>query len=807
MSTTTAVTVQALKRWVGQPIKRKEDTRLLTGRGRFIDDLKLPGMRYAAILRSPYAHAKIVELDTEEALSKPGVVAVITGNDIVELTNPMAPAPAIPIQYYPIAVGKVRFVGEPVALVVASSRYEAEDALEHIHVEYSPLETAVTIEESSKEGAPLLHEPLGSNLAWHRLFTYGDVEKDFSQADEVLRESYSVHRVSSTPIETFGVVAAFDKYTDSLTIYSNSQIPGALFAILDGALKFPHKHLRMITGDIGGSYGVKLGLHYLVLLSAVSMKLGIPVKYVEDRKESMLGLQHGTETKYDVEAAISNDGKVKSLKVRLRENVGAYPQFPEPEGILEQLFTGAYKIGSYSLDANLYVANKCMTGPCRGYGRYNVAFLVERIMDATAKRFNLDPTEVRLRNFIGSDEFPYTGPNGNIYDSGNYPACLRKALEIFDYEKARVEQRQARKEGRKVGIGVAFIVEIGTPNFAHFGLVSDKPPYSLMSNNTEIATVSLNGTGRATVMSGMSPQGQGQETALAQAVADELGLSPDDVSVDPGFDSNVHPFTGGSGTYGSRFGGVGVSCAVVAARKVRQKLLAIAGFMLGEDPKNLDVANGLISVKSLPQKAIPIHAVCGATMYHSLILPKEIEPTLSATAVFGITTGSLPDANGRLNNALTYASCAHVGMVEVDKETGKVKVLRYVAVDDCGKQINPMIVQGQTHGSIAHALGWTLFEELKYGEDGQLLASTFMDYLVPSAAEMPSAIIVDKTETPSPFTALGSKGIGEGGSMPVMPLIASAIEDALELTTPTITQAHQSPEGIWKLARSARGKS
>src|SRR5579875_601427 len=801
---TTAVTVQAPKKWVGQPVKRKEDTRLLTGRGRFIDDLKLAGMRYAAILRSPYPHAKIVAIDTREALEQPGVLAVITGKDVAELTNPMAPAPAIPLQYYPMAIEKVRFVGEPVALVVASSRYQAEDALDHVRVEYAPLEPVVSIEDASREGAPLLHESLSSNLVWHRLFNYGDVEKDFSQSDGVILESFSVHRVSSTPIETFGVVASYDKYADSLTIYSNSQIPGALFAILDGALKTPHKQLRIITGDIGGSYGVKLGLHYLVLLSAVAMKLGVPVKYVEDRKESMLGLQHGTETKYDVEAAVMKDGRVKSLKVKLRENVGAYPQFPEPEGILEQLFTGAYKIGSYRLDANLYVANKCMTGPCRGYGRYNAAFLVERLVDIAARKFGLDPAIVRMRNFIKPIEFPYESPNGNVYDSGNYEENLRKALDLFGYEEMRQWQRKAKlEEGRKIGIGIGFIVEIGTPNFAHFGLVSDKPPYSLMSNNTEIATVSLNGTGRATVLTGMAPQGQGQETALAQAVADELGISPDDVFVDPGFDSNVHPFTGSSGTYGSRFGGVGVSCAVSAARKVREKLLAIAGFMLGENPANLDIVNGLIFSKNLPQKAIPLHAVCGATLYHSLILPKEIEPTLSATSVAGVTSGSLPDPHGRLNNALTYASSAHVALVEVDDETGKVKVLRYVAVDDCGRQINPMIVEGQTHGSIAHALGWTLFEEIRYAEeDGQLLSSSFVDYLVPSATDLPT-FEVDKIETYSPFTLLGSKGVGEGGSMPVMPLIAAAIEDALDVpvTTRAITRAHQSPENVWRFVR------
>jgi 2-furoyl-CoA dehydrogenase large subunit len=800
-----ATTVTVPKKWVGQSLKRREDIRLINGRGKFIDDLKLPEMRFVALLRSPYAHARIRTINTNNALSQPGVIAVITGKEIAEVTNPMAPAPAIPIEFFPMAVEKTRFVGEPVAAVVASTRYAAEDALEHIEVEYEPLEPVISIEDASKEGAPLLHESLETNLAWHRNFLYGDVDNDFVGADEVIRESFFVHRVSSTPIETFGVIASYDKFSDSLTVYSNSQIPGALQAILDQALKVPHKQTRLITGDIGGSYGVKLGLHYLVLMSVIAMKLGFPVKYVEDRRESMLGLQHGTETKYYVEAAVMKDGRIKSLKVKLWENVGAYPAFPEPEGILEQLFTGAYKIQSYSLDANLYMSNKCMTGPCRGYGRYNVAFLVERIVDITAKKFGIDPTEVRFRNFIQPKEFPYSGPNGNLYDSGNYPENLRKALDLFGYEKARLEQRRAKSKGKKVGIGVAFIVEVGTPNFAHFGLVSDKPPYSLMSSNTEVATVSLNSSGRANVLTGMSPQGQGVETALAQAVADELGLSPDDVAVDPGFDSSFHPFTGASGTYGSRFGGVGVSAAVTAARKVREKLLRIAGVMLSEDPAGLDVGNGVVFVKNLPQKAIPIHIVCGATYYHSLILPKDIEPSLSATSVFGVPTASLPDSRGRLNNALTYASCAHIATIEVDEETGKVKILRYIAVDDCGTKINPMLVEGQNHGSIAHALAWTLFEEMRYAQDGQLATSTFMDYLVPTAVDLPT-FHIGSMETPSPFTALGSKGIGEGGSMPVMPLIASAIEDALDIPTYKITQAYQSPEVVWKVVKEMSSK-
>ena len=795
-----AQTVSIQKKWVGQRLKRKEDPRLITGRGQFIDDLKLRDMHYIALVRSPYAHAKILRIDSSAALKVPGVIAAFSGRDIAEASNPMAPAPFIPIKYYPVAVDKTRFVGEPVVVVVARNRYAAEDGVEQVRVEYELLTPVVSVEDASRANAPLVHESMNDNVAWHKVLNYGDVDGDFASANDIVTEVFRVHRVSSTPIETFGVVASFDKIVKNLTVWSSSQIPGILTAILAQSLKIPQSQLRLITQDIGGAFGIKLGLHYLIIASVVAMKLGVPVKYIEDRRDHLLGLQHGSETKYHVQAAVMRDGSIKSLKVKVEENVGAYPAFPEPEGILEQLYTGAYKISSYSLDANVILSNKCTTGPCRGYGRYNVTFLVERIVDIVAKKYVIDPTEVRRRNFIQPSEFPYTAPNGNLYDSGDYPQNLRKALDIFNYEKSRIEQRELQAKGRKIGIGVGFAVEIGTPNFAHFALVSDKPPSSLMSNNTEIATVALDSNGRVTVRTGMSPQGQGHETSLSQAVADELGLSPQDVYVATGFDSSTHPFSGASGTYGSRFAGVGSSSVVLAARKVREKLLGVAGFLLQEKPGDLDIANGLVFAKNMPQKAIPVHAVCGATYYHSLILPKELEPSLSATAVYGITTATMPDEKGRLNNGLTYASTAHVVLVEVDPETGRVEILKYVAVDDCGRQINPMIVEGQSHGAIAHALAWTLFEEVKYGEDGQLLSSSFLDYLIPTAVDFPT-FEVSYLETPSPFTLLGSKGIGEGGSMPVMPVIASAIEDALGLKV-NLTESFQNPEKIWALARS-----
>ncbi|MDA4130193.1 MAG: xanthine dehydrogenase family protein molybdopterin-binding subunit [Thaumarchaeota archaeon] len=795
------VAVATQKQLVGQRIKRKEDLRLVTGTGRYIDDLNLQNLHHVAILRSPYAHAKIRKIDASRALSLPGVIAVLTGKDIVEMSNPMAVAPPIPISYYSMAVEKVRFVGEPVAAVVARDRYVAEDALELIDVQYDPLPHVLTIEDAIDPKSPLVHDEVKSNFAWKKKLTYGNVDKDFEGSDEVITEKFSVHRVSSAPMETFGVVAHFDKFSKSLLVHSTSQIPGALLAILSGSLKVPQSQIRLVTGDIGGGFGVKLGLPYLILMSVISMKTGVPVKYVEDRRESLLGLQHGSETEYEVQAAVNRDGTVKSLRIEVFENIGAYPAFPEPEGILEQLYCGAYKIGSYALNANVVMSNKCVTGPCRGYGRYNVAFMLERLMDSITKKYGLDPSEVRFKNFIQPNEFPYTAPNGNLYDSGNYSENLRKALEVFGYDAARMEQRRARDDGRLLGIGMAFIIEIGTPNFAHFSLVTDKPPYSLLSNNTEIATVRIETTGKVSVTSGLSPQGQGHETVISQIVGDELGVLYDDVFVDPGFDSSTHPFTGASGTYGSRFAGVGASAAALAARKVREKLLTIAGLMIGEKPDNLDIANGLIFAKNFPAKAIPIHAVAGATYYHSLILPKDLEPNLSATAVYGVSTGTMPDPQGKMNNGLTYASAAHLALVEVDPETGKVKVLRYVAVDDCGKQLNPLLVDGQSHGSIAHALSWAFFEELKYDTEGQLVSSSFIDYLAPTAVDMPD-IMVDRIETPSPFTVLGSKGFGEGGSMPVMPVVASAIEVALGFNRSVeLRNSHMAPEIIWNLGK------
>jgi 2-furoyl-CoA dehydrogenase large subunit len=798
------VAITLSRKLVGQSIKRKEDLRLITGRGKYLDDLKLPDLHYVAILRSPYPHARIKSIDTTRALSRPGVVAILTGKDAIENSTPMAAAPSIPIEHYCMAVEKVRFVGEPVAAVLAKDRYTAEDALEEILVEFEPIPHVLTINGALKSDAPLVHESVGTNLAWEKKLVYGDVEKDFASAEDILKERFSVHRVTSAPLETFGIITSFNQLSKSLLLYSTSQIPGALVTILSGILKPPPSEIRFITGDIGGGFGVKLGLHYMVLMSVIAIKTGLPVKYVEDRRDSMLGLQHGSETEYEVEAAVNRDGKINSLKVKVFENVGAYPVFPEPEGILEQLYCGPYKIKSYSLEARVLMSNKCTTGPCRGYGRYNVAFMLERLVDSIAKKYGFDPGEVRFRNFLQPNEFPFTSPNGNLYDSGDYPENLKKALDLFKYDQLRKEQKEAKKQGRHLGIGLAFIVEIGTPNFAHFGIVTSKPPYSLLSNNNEVVTVRIEPTGKVNVTSGLSPQGQGHETVLSQIVADELGVPLSDVFVDPGFDSGTHPYTGASGTYGSRFAGVGASAAALAARKVREKLLEIAGLMIGENPKNLEIANGLIMAKDNPNKAIPVHAVAGATYYHSLIFPKNIEPNLSATSVYGISTASMPDAHGKMNNGLTYASAAHVALVEVDPETGKVKVLSYVAVDDCGKQINPMIVEGQSHGSIAHALGWALFEEIKYGEDGQLVSSSFLDYLVPSAVDVPSFLIGSR-ETRSPFTVLGSKGFGEGGSMPVMPVVAAAIEDALGFERMIeLRDSHQSTEKIWMLAKSKR---
>lgn len=787
---------------IGKSIKRKEDLRFLVGKGTYIDDIELPRMLHAAILRSPYAHARINEVDVKGALEYQGVIDVLTGKDVAEMSNP-----AMQMNFklktqnaYCMAVDKVRFVGEPIAALVAVDRYIANDALDSIDVIYEPLPVVVDPEEAMKSGAPLVHEEAGDNTAYHDLFHYGDVEKAFKEADHIVKERFKYHSYTSTPIETNGVISDYDSARGTLTIWANFQLGGMLHRTLSDLLKIPENKFRLITPDIGGGFGNKCNIFHMLLIGLLSIKTGRPVKWIEDRRENFIGNMRGSDRIFESEAAVKKDGTIQAIKTKLIDNVGAYLRFPEPIGIIRafQTVLGCYKIKNLLMDLYAVNTNTLPTGPNRGYGCQSFYFQLERLVDSIGKKLGLDPVEIRKRNFIQPQEFPYTTAVGCVYDSGNFPETLRKALEMADYEKMRKEQERLRKEGKYIGIGISTIVEPAASNMAEFFIVTETLP---LSGATEAAKVKVEPSGKITAAVGSCPQGQGHETIVAQIVADEFAVNTDDVYVLPGFDSSTHPWTTGSGTWGSRFCAVGPDAVILACRKVKEKIFKIAAHILHDKPENFEMKDGMVQVKGIPQKALPLEAVSGIAYFHTLILPPDMEPGLEAAHVFNFPTVNMPDDKRRINLATTYGNSAHIAVVEVEIETGQVKILRYVVVSDCGKMINPMTVDGQIHGGVLHGIGGGLQEELIYDDDGQLLNATFMDYLVPTAVESPN-IEVGHMETPSPFNILGTKGMGEGGAIPTPAVLASAVEDALTPFGIKITEVPLKPEKIQKSIKS-----
>ncbi|MDY6863789.1 MAG: molybdopterin cofactor-binding domain-containing protein, partial [Thermodesulfobacteriota bacterium] len=533
-----------------------------------------------------------------------------------------------------------------------------------------------------------------------------------------------------------------------------------------------------------------------------SIKIGRPVKWIEDRRENLTAGQCGSDRILEAEAAVKKDGTILAIKTKIIDNVGAYLRFPEPIGLIRafQTVLGCYKIKNLLMDLYTVNTNELPSGPNRGYGCQSFYFQLERLVDLVGKKLGLDPVEIRKRNFIQPEEFPYTTAVGCIYDSGNYQETLRKALEMVDYEKIRKEQERLRKEGKYTGIGITTIVEPAASNMAEFFIVTEKFP---LSGSTEAAKVKIEPSGKITASVGSCPQGQGHETIVAQIIADEFSVNTDDVHVLPGFDSSTHPWTTASGTWGSRFAAVGPDAVILACRKIKEKVFKIAAHILHDKPENLEMKDGMVQVKGTPQKALPLEAVSGMSYYHTLVLPPDMEPGLEATHVFNFPTVNMPDDKRRINLASTYGNSVHIAVVEVDIETGQVKILKYIVVSDCGKMINPMTVDGQIHGGVIHGIGGGLQEELIYDDDGQLLTATFIDYLVPTAVEAPN-IEVGHIETPSPFNILGTKGMGEGGSIPSPAVLASAVEDALSPFGVTITELPLAPEKIWKSIKSKK---
>ena len=750
---------------LGSSIKRREDPRLITGQATYVDDIKLHGMLHMSVLRSPYGHARINSINAEAARNLPGVVAVYLAEDLKGVVGNIAIA--VPLGHIaegmgtrgPLAEGKVRFYGDPVAVVIADDRYTARDARDLIEIDYEPLPAAIDVEKAMQPGAPLLYEEFGTNVAFGMHPPTDDIDKVFEQtrADGgvVVKARLMNQRLAPASMETRGVVAEYTKSNKSLTIWSSSQIPHLLRNILAATVGLPQHQVRVIVPEVGGGFGSKLNIYPEELVAAfASMKTGKPVKWIEDRSENLAVTVHGRDQVDYIEAAATKDGKVMGLKVHGISDMGAYSQLFTDVIMIAFGFPvscGSYDIKNIHLSADIVFTNKAPTDAYRGAGRPEATYAVERAIDLVARELGKDPAEVRRLNFIQPDQFPYKSAAGAVYDTGDYEVALDKALEMVGYTSLRAEQAQKRAEGKLMGIGISSYIEI-----CGFG-----PKGSAPVGLYESARVRVEQSGTVMVYTGSSPHGQGEETTFAQIVAEEFGIPVENVLIMHG-DTDSTPE--GRGTYGSRTTAVGGAAVFNAVQRLKEKMKLIASHMLEASASDVTLEDGKFSVAGSPQKSVAFADVA-ATANLSNTLAPGIEPGLETTVFFE------PDA-------CVFPFGTHICVVEIDKDTGEVEIKRFVAVDDCGRQLNPMIVQGQVHGGIAQGVGQALIEGVEYGEDGQLLTSTFMDYAMPIASELPHYEL-GHTVTLTTVNPLGVKGVGEAGTIGSTPAVAAAVADAL----------------------------
>lgn len=739
------------KQLVGTSQKRMEDPKFISGSGRYIDDIRLPGMLYAAFVRSPHAHAKVLKIDPSKALNHPGVKAVLTDEDLKGIKNmptvdeePEKKATPRPV----LASKDVNYAGEAVALLLAESRYAAEDAVELVEVEYEPLDAVHDVEAAMKGGAPKAHDYLPNNVSYHFVYENGDVEGAFKQADEVIKVELVNQRIHPLPLEPRGVIASYDSGNDELTVWLSTQDPRGLRDSIADILNLPDSKVRLIAPDVGGGFGCKAGVYPEdVAVSYACMRAGRPVKWVESRRENLLTTTHGRGQKQYAELAVRRDGRILGLKIKIISDAGAYTTGANTEipDLTYKMGTGVYDIAAYSADVFSIFTNEVPQDAYRGAGRPEAAYLIERSMNIVARKLKLDPVKIRQVNFIAKEKFPFRTPSGYTYDSGDYDGNLRKALEVSNYEKLRAEQREARERGRLVGIGIVTWVEI-----CGFG-----PDFG------QTAAVTVTKTGEVIITAGGHPHGQGHATPLAQIVADELGVGLSKITVRHG-DTSMLPWS--SVTAGSRSAPLTGSAVLISARKIKEKMSKIAAHKLGMKDAKFVLEDGKIYVEGEAGKSLTFEKVADIA-YKPDKLPPGMEPTL-----FEYTAFAPPN--------YTFPFGTHIAMVEVEKETGVVKILKYFATDDCGKILNPMIVEGQVHGGVTQGIGQAVLEEIVYDENGQLLTSTLADYVIPSAESLVD-IVWNRTETPTYANPLGVKGIGEAGAIASTPVIVNAVEDAL----------------------------
>jgi carbon-monoxide dehydrogenase large subunit len=778
---------------VGRAMRRKEDPRMITGSGRYIDDVSAPGMLYATIVRSPEAHAAITSIDTSAAAAHPGVVAVFTGEDMAQdFKTPMvmvwAP-PGIQINtpdHWPLKRGEVKHVGDPVAVVVGRDRYSVVDGAEQVVVEYDPKPVVTEPEGALEEGSPLVWERFGTNRVHEWKVSGGDIDAALAEADVVVEQRFVNHRTAGAAIEMRGALA--DPQGDKVTLYSSTQVPHIARFVISGILGVPEDKLRVIAPDVGGGFGSKLQVYpEEALVVALARRLNRPVKWVETRSENMTSAHHGRDQINYVTLGAKRDGTVTGLRVRIIADLGAYqllltPFIPE---LGFPVMGGAYKFAAIDLTFEGVFTNKMCTDAIRGAGRPEGTYWIELTMDKLARELDMDPLELRRKNFIPKEEFPFTTALGITYDSGDYHGTLDRLLERLDLAAFRREQADFRERGVYRGIGFSTYVEVC--GLAPSRVVGPQG-VGLQAGYWESAMVRVHPSGSATVFSGASPHGQGHDTTFAQIAADRLGIHPDRVEVIHG-DTDQGPW--GWGTYGSRALAVGGEAVARAAARVQDKAKQICAALLEADPQDIELAEGKFRVRGSPDKFKTMAEIAGAAHIPPQELPTDIEPGLEATATFD------PEN-------FVYPFGAHACVVEVDPETGKVRVVRYVAVDDCGPAINPMLIDGQVHGGVTHAIGQALYEQIHYDETGQLVTATFVDYALPTAAELPN-FETDRTETPSPVNSLGVKGVGEAGTIGATPAITAAVIDALEPLGVKWLEMPLTPMRVWEAIERAKG--
>ena len=779
--------------WIGRSVPRIEDAALLTGRGRYIDDLGVPpGTLHAAILRSPHAHAEIEAIETARAGSLPGVAALLTGRDIQALTTSLLVGVKAPIDCWPIATDRVRYVGEPVAVVVARDRYVAEDALDLIEVLYRPLPAVVDPRAALEAGAPVLHAGLHGNTVSDRSFRYGDPDAAFADAAHRIAIDIAYPRNSCTPIETYGVIAEYDAGLDAYDVMANFQGPFSIHAVLARALKVPGNRLRLRTPpESGGSFGVKLGVFpYIVLIAAAARVAGRPVKWIEDRLEHLTGAVCATNRLTRLEAAVAADGRILALAWDQIEDCGAHLRAPEPATLyrMHGNMTGPYDVRHVSIRNRVVLTNKTPTGVNRGFGGPQVYFALERLVQRIANELGLDPLDVIRRNLVPAGSFPYRTATGALLDSGDYPAAVADAIEQGGLEELRRRREAARAEGRLYGIGYAAVVEPSVSNMGYITTVltpEERRRAGPKNGAQATATISLDPTGAVTVQVASVPQGQGHRTVLAQVVADTLGARPQDVRVVTEMDTAKDAWSIASGNYSSRFAPAVAGAAHLAATRLRERLARIAASQLNVAPAELVFDNGRVQARGNPDNAIAFTRLAGASHWAPGTLPADAEPALRETVFWTPPQLTAPTEADQVNSSLCYGFIFDICAVEVDRMTGGLRFDRYVTMHDCGRILHPGMVEGQVTGAFAHALGAATLEERSCGPDGEVLAGTLADYLIPTIMEVPAPIVLHR-ETPSPFTPLGAKGVGEGNCMSTPVCIANAVADALGLVDITL---------------------